>query len=143
MMRYLAARNILLWKDDPLRHRHNFEIFCLVLLCAFVPFTEAKQTTGDFDPKTLAESLRNTKAIGFFTKLQLKSEIDGLLDDLKELNQGKKPPTLAQLHERFQLLFHKIVTLVQDKDPKLAKSITDARQSLWQWLSDPNTSVKL
>ena len=100
-MRHLAARdarNILLWKNDPMRHRRNFEIFCLVLLCAFVPFTEPKQTTGDFNPKTLAESL---------------------------------------------LLFHKIVTLVQNKDPKLAKSITDARQSLWKWLSDPNTSVKL
>lgn len=100
-------------------------------------------TTHEFDPKSLAESLRNTKAMGVFTKLQLKSEIDDLVKEVKALNQGKERATLTQLEERFQLLFHKIVTLLQDKDPKLAKSITDARESVWKWLSDPNNSVTL
>jgi len=99
-------------------------------------------TTEDFDPKSLAESLRNTKAIGFLTKLQLKGDIDSLVDDLKKAVPGEQA-RLAELHERFQLLFHKIVTLVQDKDPSLAKSITDSRERVWNWLSDPNKSVKL
>jgi hypothetical protein len=106
-------------------------------------FQEVKVTTAEFDPKTLAQRLRDTKAIGFLTKLQLKGDIDGLLKELEELRHGQGHATVEQLHERFQLLFDKIVSLLQDQDPGLAKSITNARQSLWDWVSDPNKSVKL
>ena len=103
----------------------------------------AKVTTEDFDPKTLAQSLRHTNAIGFFTKLQLKDDIDTLVEELRQLDRGKGDATLHQLYERFQLLVHKIVSLLQDKDPNLARRITDARQNMWKWLSDPNKSGKL
>jgi len=106
-------------------------------------FQEVKVTTEEFDPRTLAQRLRDTKAIGFLTKLQLKVDIDGLLEELEELHHGQNHATVEQLHERFQLLFDNIVSLLQDKDPELAKSITNARQSLWDWVSDPNKSVKL
>ena len=99
-------------------------------------------TAQHFDPGTLAERLRQTSAIGFFTKLQLKGDIESLVKELENHYAGKSSSTLMQLDERFQLLFHKIVTLVQDKDPQLAKDLTSARQSLWEWVSDPNKSVK-
>jgi len=102
-----------------------------------------ERTSQHFDPGTLAERLRQTNAIGFFTKLQLKGDIENLVKEVDDHYAGKNNATLMQLHERFQLLFHKIVTLVQNKDPQLAKDITSARQSLWEWVSDPNKSVKL
>ena len=101
-----------------------------------------KLTAQDFDPGTLAERLRQTSAIGFFTKLQLKGDIEDLVKELEDHYAGKSRATLMQLEERFQLLFHKIVTLVQDKDPQLAKDLTSARQSLWKWVSDPKKSIK-
>lgn len=100
-------------------------------------------TTRDFDPDTLAQRLRQTSSIGFFTKLKLKGEIEGLVKEVEDHSAGKSNAKLTQLHERFQLLFHKIVTLVQDKDPRLAKDLTNARQSLWEWVSDPKKSVEL
>jgi len=45
--------------------------------------------------------------------------------------------TLAKLHENFDLLVLKVVSLLQDKDPPLAREISVSREALWNLLADP------
>jgi len=79
----------------------------------------------------------DSKAIGLLTKLSLKREIDTFKADLKAVHDGSKG-TLAQMHERYDLMVNKLMTLLQAKDPGLAKEIADARAFLWSKLADPN-----
>jgi hypothetical protein len=96
---------------------------------------------GDFDVNKLADRLRASSAIGVFTKLALKNEVDDLLDAFRRFHTGQGDP-LAELRERFNLLLMKIASLVQDKDPKLSKDIFNAREVLWAKLVDPKEFSK-
>jgi hypothetical protein len=88
---------------------------------------------------TLAQRLRETDAIGVFTKMELKFEIDELLDALRAYHHGQREPSLEQLHERYNLLLLKVVTLLQADDPALARDIGASRAALWDLLSAPET----
>ncbi len=84
----------------------------------------------------LEARLRQTDALGFFTKLSLKNEIDDLLDDVRAY-YVKQQGTLEALGERFDLLMMKVLTLLQDDDPALAEEVSRSREALWALLSDP------
>jgi hypothetical protein len=88
---------------------------------------------------TLAQRLRETDAIGVFTKIELKFEIDELVDALRAYHHGQREPSLEQLHERYNLLLLKVVTLLQADDPTLARDIGASRAALWDLLSAPET----
>jgi hypothetical protein len=108
--------------------------------------TEAKSpaTAGetDFDINKLADRLRASSAIGVFTKLALRNEVDDLLDTFRRFHAGECN-LLAELRERFNLLLMKISSLLQDKDPKLSKDIFNAREVLWAKLVDPKEFSKI
>jgi hypothetical protein len=89
------------------------------------------------DLPTLEERLRGTSAIGLFTKLSLKNQVDDLIAQFRAFHAGRPQPTLAQLRERFELLLLKVVTLLQDDDPALASAVTASREAIWEVLSDP------
>ncbi|HET8564341.1 MAG TPA: hypothetical protein VFM35_10755 [Candidatus Binatia bacterium] len=115
-------------------------------LAASAKGTEAKSpaTAGeaDFDINKLAERLRASSAIGVFTKLALRNEVDDLLDAFRRFHGGQSGQ-LAELRERFNLLLMKITSLLQDKDPKLSKDIFNAREVLWVKLVDPKEFSKI
>jgi hypothetical protein len=120
-------------------HRHSKPV------AALANGTESKSpaTAGesDFDVNKLADRLRASSAIGVFTKLALKNEVDDLLDAFRRFHAGQRD-LLAELRERFNLLLMKITSLLQDKDPKLSKDIFNAREVLWAKLVDPKEFSK-
>lgn len=91
----------------------------------------------DMDMEKLETRLRKTKAIGLFTKLELKSQVDELLEEVQDYHEAKSKLSLDQLEERFNLLVMKLMILLQDDDPQLHREIARARPVLWTTLADP------
>ena len=101
--------------------------------------TEAAPETAkkEFDIKELVARLRATKAIGFFTKLALKNQIDDLLGKLRCYHAGTCDAPLPTLREEFNLLLMKVLSLLQDHDADLFRTLAGARENLWTKLTDP------
>jgi hypothetical protein len=84
----------------------------------------------------LIDRISNSKSLGFFTKLSLKGDIDKLLDGLGGYHDNTKDATLPELRERYDVLVHKLVVLLQDEDQELVKTIRDGRERIWSILTD-------
>jgi hypothetical protein len=89
------------------------------------------------DLKSLETRLKDTKAIGVFTKLALKNQVDDLVEQFRAFYQGRLKTTLAELRRSYDLLVLKVLALLQDADPPLASAIAASRESLWGILSNP------
>ncbi|MDH3989831.1 MAG: hypothetical protein OEV34_11910 [Gammaproteobacteria bacterium] len=90
------------------------------------------------DLEQLETGLRKSRAVGMVTKLKLKGEIDKLLARLKTYHLGVSSYTLEQLHEQFDLLYMKVVALVQDKDADLHTQLCVSWDIIWTRLRDPD-----
>ena len=90
------------------------------------------------DLASLETRLKETNAIGVFTKLTLKNQVDALLDKFREYYQGRIKTTLAQLRQPYDQLLLKVLSLLQDRDPPLAREIAQSREAIWGILSDPD-----
>jgi hypothetical protein len=88
------------------------------------------------DFKAMEQRLRDTSAIGVFTKLSIKNQVDDLLTAFRGYHAGRTPPTLDDLHQRYDGLLLKVVTLVQNDDANLAASISASRSAIWEILSN-------
>lgn len=89
------------------------------------------------DLKSLENRLKETKAIGVFTKLALKNQIDDLLERFRAHYQGRIKTSLVELRRSFDMLVMKTLALLQDADPSLAGALASSRESIWGLLSDP------
>lgn len=97
---------------------------------------EQKAEVATLDLKSLENRLRETRAIGFFTKLSLKNQVDDLVGRFRRFHADGRA-TLEDLRERYNLLFLKVLSLLQDDDPKLFRDITASREAIWDLLADP------
>jgi len=88
------------------------------------------------DLEQLTAHLKATPAIGVFTKLELKNQIDALVKKARASHERGDPP-LALLRERFEGLVLKLLSLLQDDAPELAAEVVASRDELWALLSDP------
>src|SRR6185295_12287450 len=95
------------------------------------------------DLTSLETRLKDTSAIGVFTKLALKNQVDDLLDQFRAYYKGQLKTTLAELRKSFDLLFLKVLSLLQDGDPPLAKAVLASREAIWGILSDPVKFAKV
>ncbi|MGH7209272.1 MAG: hypothetical protein ACREIL_07800 [Nitrospiraceae bacterium] len=93
--------------------------------------------------KELVARLRETKAIGLFTKLALKNQIDDLHGKLRCYHAGTCDSPLPTLREEFNLLLMKVLSLLQDDDPDLFRTLAGARGILWNKLTDPTAFAEL
>jgi hypothetical protein len=89
------------------------------------------------DLKSLETRLKETKAIGVFTKLALKNQVDDLLNQFRAYYQGRLKTTLAELRRPYEMLLLKVLALLQDTDPPLAGAIVASREAIWGILADP------
>lgn len=89
------------------------------------------------DLKSLEQRLRDTKAIGVFTKLSLKNQVDDLLAEMKAFHGGQPNPPLSELRQSYESLLLKVVTVLQKGDPQLASAVSSSRDSIWGLLADP------
>jgi hypothetical protein len=90
------------------------------------------------DLASLEARLRDTHAIGVFTKLSLKNQVDDLLAQFRAFYAGQGGLTLAGLRHSYELLLMKVVTLLEDADPGLASAVSASREAIWAILSDRN-----
>jgi hypothetical protein len=105
--------------------------------------TQTARPVVVLDLASLEQRLRDTHAIGIFTKLSLKNQVDDLLAHFKSFHHGQVPPTLPQLRQDFELLLIKVVTVLQDGDATLASAVSTSREALWSILSDPQKFAKI
>ena len=89
------------------------------------------------DLASLEQRLRDTKAIGVFTKISLKNQVDDLLTQFRAFHQGRAGAVLTDLREQYNLLLLKVLSLLQGSDPVLAQAIAASREALWGLLADP------
>jgi hypothetical protein len=95
------------------------------------------------DLKGLEQRLRDTHAIGLFTKLSLKNQVDDLLAQFKAFHQGRAGVTLAQLRQKYEQLLMQVISLLQDHDPSLASAVSSSREAIWGILTDPKTFANI
>lgn len=88
------------------------------------------------DVKALETRLKETNAIGVFTKLAIKNQVDDLLDQFRAYYEGRRRTTLAELRRPYDGLVLKIVALLQDADPALAGDVVASREAIWSILAD-------
>jgi hypothetical protein len=99
-----------------------------------VPAPAAAPPTLDL--QALERRLKDTDAIGVLTKLSLKNQVDDLVERFRAFHAGQRPPTLGELRPAFDLLLMKVLSLLQDKDGRLARDIDASRDAIWGVLAD-------
>ena len=101
------------------------------------PAPAAKSAASPLDMKSLETRLKQTGAIGVFTKIALKNQVDDLLDQFRAYYAGRLNITLAALRRPYEMLLQKVLALLQDADPPLASAIVASREAIWGILADP------
>ena len=94
-------------------------------------------SAAPLDLKSLEVRLRQTKAIGVLTKLSLKNQVDDLLEQFRAYHRRQGTATLAELRRNYDMLLLKVLSLLQDSDPPLARDIVKSRAAIWSILEDP------
>jgi hypothetical protein len=86
------------------------------------------------DMEVLTKRLKETKAIGLFTKLAIRNDVSDLVDDVKRY---RKKSILAikmkEIRESFEGLLLKIMALLEG-DPELSRDLYVGRESIWKSL---------
>ena len=103
----------------------------------------APASSPTLDLAELKDQLKSTKAIGLMTKLTLKNQVDDLLDGFRDHYAGKGKTSISQLRQSYDMLMMKVLSLLQDKDQKLASDIVASREVIWALLADPKKFAAL
>jgi len=104
---------------------------------------ERPDTTPTLDLATLEKRLRETSAIGLFTKLSLKNQVDDLLQQFRGFHSKQSTTPLGELRQRYESLLNKVLGLLQTGDPNLAQAIAASREAIWGILTDPKKFAAL
>jgi len=107
------------------------------------PQPVAAPAAPTLDLTSLEQRLKDTRAIGVFTKLSLKNQVDDLLDDFRGFYKVAKVHPSPELRQRYDLLLLKVLSLLQDGDPPLAAAISSSKEAIWNILADPDKLAKL
>ena len=99
--------------------------------------SSGKPGAPPLDLTALETRLKETKAIGVFTKITLKNQVDDLLNQFRAYYQGRIKTTLVELRQPYDRLLLKVLSLLQDGDPELAREIVTSREAIWGILADP------
>ena len=108
-----------------------------------VPAPTAPAAPLTLDLNALEAQLRATKAIGVFTKISLKNQVDDLMQQFRDHYEGKTTRTMTELRRSYDLLIMKVLSLLQDDDQMLASAIVSSREAIWGLLSDQNKFANL
>jgi hypothetical protein len=92
---------------------------------------------SSLDLNSLEQRLKDTRAIGVFTKLSLKNQVDDLLSEFRAFHKSGAKMPQSDLRQKFDLLIMKVLSLLQNGDPQLASAIASSRETLWGILMDP------
>jgi len=98
-------------------------------------------SAAPLDFTSLETRLRETKAIGVLTKLAVKNQADDLLDKFRAYHKRQGTATLTELRRSYDGLLLKLLSLLQDGDPPLAREIDGSRAAIWDILADPRKFI--
>jgi hypothetical protein len=101
------------------------------------PVPVARKPEPPLDVAALKARLRDTNAIGMFTKLALKNQVDDLLKEFRAHYLNTQKTSVASLRQPYDMLVLKVLSLLQDTDPPLARTIAGSREAIWNILADP------
>jgi hypothetical protein len=101
------------------------------------PAAAVKKAEPPLDMTALKTRLRDTKSIGVFTKLALKSQVDDLVQQFRTYYESGKSSNIGSLRQAYDMLVMKVLAVVQDNDPSLAHEIAGSREAIWGMLADP------
>lgn len=101
------------------------------------PAPVARILEPPLDVAALKTRLRETRAIGAFAKLALSNQMDDLVQEFRSLHLGGQSNNVTKLRQRYDLLVLKVLALIQDGDPTLARAIAGSREAIWTILADP------
>jgi hypothetical protein len=107
------------------------------------PARQSPPPAPTLDLGSLEQRLKETRAIGVFSKLSLKNQVDDLLNQFRAFHQRQAKLSLAELRQRYDLLLLKVLSLLQDGDPPLAAAISTSREAIWGILTDPDKFAKI
>jgi hypothetical protein len=107
------------------------------------PAAPAPAAASTLNLADLEQRLRETRAIGVFTKLSLKNQVDDLLKAFRALYRDPNKRPSAELRQRYDGLLLKVLSLLQDGDPPLAAAIASSREAIWGILADPEKFAKM
>ena len=107
------------------------------------PQPVATPAPATLDLTSLERRLRDTRAIGVFTKLSLKNQVDDLLGDFRAFYKAAHVRPSPELRQRYDLLLLKVLSLLQDGDPPLAAAISSSKEAIWSILADPDKLEKI
>ena len=135
----------------------NRNLFLTILVSTLISFPMMVNAAGSSTARTkctsvedelvdfevLEQRIRKTSALGGLTKLSLSGDIKKMVADLKKYHAGNNPHTLEQIREQYDLLYMKVVSKVQDKDPELFNQLCNAWDPLWVAMQDENNLKKV
>lgn len=101
------------------------------------PAPVVRKPEPPLDVAALKLRLRETGAIGVFTKLALSNQMDDLMQEFRSYHHGEHKTSVATLRQAYELLVLKVLALLQDGDPPLALTIAESREAIWSILADP------
>jgi hypothetical protein len=76
------------------------------------------------------------------TKLSVKNQSDDLLEKFRAYHRQQSTLTLSELRRSYDMLLLKLLALLQDGDPPLAKDIDRSRSAIWEILADPRKFIE-
>lgn len=91
------------------------------------------------DLATLESRLLETRSIGAFTRFVLRNEAGDLLNRFRAHHLDGRSSSVTALRQPYNMLILKVLALVQDNDPPLARYISGSREAIWNILADPKT----
>ena len=103
---------------------------------------DAAPTEPAISLEELGARIKATPAIGTFSKLALKNDIDDLVDDLRGYHQ-RHEGDLDDLHQRYEALVLKLLALLEEDEPELALALARSRDDIWSRLVNPVEFAKL
>lgn len=101
------------------------------------PLPVARTPEPPLDVAALKTRLRDTSAIGVFTKLALNNQMDDLVQQFRQHHLGGHQTSVVRLRQLYDQLVLKVLALLQDGDPPLARTIARSREAIWSLLADP------
>lgn len=107
------------------------------------PVAAARISPSTLDLNALEQRLKDTDAIGVFTKIALKNQVDDLLKRFKAHHDSDGKSALAQLRQSYDQLLLKVNDVLKEGDPSLAREIMGSREAIWGVLADPVKFAKL
>lgn len=89
------------------------------------------------DLDALRARLKETAAIGLMAKIELRSQVDALVDRFRAHHAGGPSSAIDALRQSFNALVQKVLALIRDGDPALAAMLARSREAIWGVLEDP------